>query len=157
MNRSHWGGGRQSGHFAVAVALLLASYSGGCALLSPSDEEAYVLVRVNTESVPATVYRLQSPDDDQVNEYRVLSGRLSLTADGRWKSIDESETVVNGIVSRSRSEMTGRYERDGDALVLFHSGPGFNPGDSWTAELRSEGQHLVGAHTAGFLREWERR
>lgn len=155
MNSSDAGGSRHPRHLAVAVALLLASSSGGCALFSPTDQEVYVLVRVNTQSVPA-VFRIGASDNDPVNEYRILRGELIITADGRWKSIDETETVVNGVASRSKSEMTGRYERDGDALVLFHSGPGFNPGDGWTAEVR-EGPLLVGSYSAGLLREWERR
>lgn len=158
MNGSDTRGGRQSGHFAVAVALLLASSSGGCTLFSPTDQEVYVLVRVNGEPVPATAIRLESPENEFWRELRILQGRFILSADGRWRETQDSETVINGVASRSSWQMSGRYETSGSEIVLYDDSPSSRPGgDNRRAEIRMIGEKRVLSFTDLVLLEWELR
>lgn len=142
---------------ATAGLLLVALTMGSCALFSPGDEEVFVLVRVNEKPVPATALRLESPENGSWRELRFIQGRITLSADGRWTQTEESETVINGVASRSSWRMTGWYERTGDDLVLYYSGPGYNPGDGREAEILTTGQGRTLVIYSLFRMEYEPR
>jgi len=118
---------RRSG---TAIAFLLAAAVTGCGdSTGPSEPTtpvgSYTIATVNGKALPASVFA-----DGPIN-YEVMSGKLSLTSDGKYSAVTTFRQTVPGDVSTYVDSIGGTWVLSGTTVQMINTSDASTGSATW--------------------------